>query len=118
MPGGVLHGAPVDVGIEDAKGVEAVDHAIHVLARHREDRLDHPRAQLLLDPHDHAEVEQHQPALAVSIRRLPGVRVGVHEAVLEHHLEIHLDQRAHERVETQVAGGQPLVQPVHAGPST
>ena len=43
------------------------------------------------------------------------MRVGVKDAVLQHHLDVHLGQRRHQRVEPQLARREPLLQPVDPG---
>jgi hypothetical protein len=43
------------------------------------------------------------------------VRIGVEEAVLQHHLDVHLDDGGDEDLQRQLSGGQALVQAVDAG---
>ncbi|HET7240117.1 MAG TPA: hypothetical protein VFI77_03090 [Gemmatimonadales bacterium] len=86
----IAHRAAVHVGIQDPELVEAVDHPDHVQPSRGEHRLNQAAPGLPLHLQHHAEVEQDDPAGRVH-QQVAGVRVGVKDAVLQHHLEIKLD---------------------------
>ena len=112
--GGVAHRPAVHVGVENTELVEAVDDPVHVLPHRREHGAHHAGPGLTAHLEHHPEVEQHEPAAGVH-QQVAGMRIGVKEAVLQHHLDVDLGDEPEQIGQHHPAAGDAILQPIDAG---